>query len=602
MPKKTDPVIRILTLFVRRGGVAVTLFALVTVASALDIAIPFITRRLVDSLVKFFQHSAGNPIPVLLGSGAAILAATGMGRAMRSLYNYHLFRAATSVEDQIRQAAFENYLRLDAGYHHNANSGQIMGRIDRGATAVFTIVYEIAGQSMVPPLVVFSGVLISLLFTNPWIALAVFLPLPVYLLAVRRLTGRIYEIEQETSADFEAVAKEGYDVASNVTTVKKFSRERAEVATQKRLQDHARRTQYSGERLWAYIENTQSLVAAAGRVMVLMLAGFMVLKHRSTVGEFVLFVALQDMAYAPLASLSVIFPRLRRAASRAERLLDVVDEPVVLKDRPDAMELPALQHSIEFDNVWFRYSPEARWTLKGVNLRIPAGSTVALVGRSGSGKTTLTNLLLRAFDPQRGAIRIDGVDIRDVTQRSLRRQMAVVPQEVDLFSRSIHENICYSKAGATRAEVVQAARTSLAHDFILRTEEGYETVVGERGVKLSGGERQRIGIARAVLRDPRILILDEATSHLDNESEQLIQKATEQVVRNRTSFVIAHRLSTVVHADMTVVFNEGEIEATGTHETLLDSSPTYRRLYELHAGAAEEPEQHLEELAAVSGD
>ena len=272
---------------------------------------------------------------------------------------------------------------------------------------------------------------------------------------------------------------------------------------------------------------------------------------------------------------------MRRQATRAGRLFSILDEPNAIKDKLNAIELAPLQKQIEFKNVSFGYHNDKRWALKDINLIFPAGKTIALVGRSGSGKTTFINLLLRSFDPQKGKITIDGNDIRDVTQESLRRQIAVVPQEVDLFSRTIIENIAYGKSDVNKEQVENAAKTALAHDFILKLDKGYKTVVGERGIKLSGGERQRVGIARAVLRDPSILIFDEATSHLDTESERLITKAANALIKNRTSFIIAHRLSTILHADIIIVFKENKVEMTGKHKELLKKSPTYKRLYNL---------------------
>lgn len=592
MCRRKDPALRILrSLFLNHGQTAFLLIGLMIAAAALDIAVPFITQKLIDSLVQFFRvpSTAGFPIPVLVFSGAAILAATLSTRAIRSYYNYRLYQTSTKIEDETRCAAFENYLKLHPLYHRESNSGQVIGRIDRGASATFAILFDIFGQSLVPPLVVFAGIFTSLMFKNPVIACVVLLPVPLYLILVRRLTGRIYDVEQQVSQDFENVSKESYDIASNVLTVKKFSRERDEVETQRQLLFTARATQYRAERIWALIENVQTLIASLGRVAVIVLGGLFVLKGRCTVGEFVLFVTLQDMAYGPISALSIIFPKLRRNVSRAERLFDVIDERPKIVDKPGAPVLRPLRQSIEFRDVSFRYNDAAAWTLKNISLKVEAGSTVALVGRSGTGKTTFINLLMRSFEPQRGRVLIDGVDIRDVTEESLHRQIAVVPQEVDLFSRTVSENIAYGKPGATRSEIEQAARIALAHDFIVRSEEGYNTVVGERGMKLSGGERQRIGIARAILRNPRILILDEATSHLDTESEQIIQRATERVIKDRTAFIIAHRLSTVLHADTIVVFSGAGIEAVGTHDELLESSPTYRTLYELHLGGTAEP-------------
>ncbi len=598
-----DPTLRTVRLFFTHRRTAFLLISLIITACSLDIAVPFITQRLVDALINLLRQPNGRQMafPVLLSSAVGILLATMGTRGMRSLYNYQLYKAATRAEDEVKCAALENYLSLHALYHRESNSGQIIGRIDRGGTAVFSVLNDIFGQSLVPPLVTFVGVLISLLLKNYWIALAVSLPLPLYLLTIRRLTGDIYNVEQQVSEDFEEVAKESYDIASNVMTVKKFSREHQEVDRQRGLLWKARGTQYRAERIWAVIENAQTLISTAGRVAVILIGGLLVLKGRCTVGEFVLFVTLQEMAYQPVAQLSIIFPRLRRNMSRAERLFAVIDEKSLIVDRPDAEQLAPLRQSIEFRNVWFRYSDADRWTLKGVNLKIEAGSTIALVGRSGSGKTTFINLLLRMFEPQCGSILIDGKDIRDVTQESLRSQIAVVPQEVDLFSRSVAENISYGRPAASPYEVEEAAKIALAHDFILRMESGYQTVVGERGLKLSGGERQRIGISRAVLRNPQILILDEATSHLDTESEQLIQEATERAVRNRAAFIIAHRLSTILHADKIVVFNEQGIEAAGCHEELLQKSETYRTLYQLHVrgGAPAEMDSAMQPMAAL---
>jgi ABC-type multidrug transport system fused ATPase/permease subunit len=499
------------------------------------------------------------------------------------VYNYTLFKTATSLEDQIKSAAFERFLGWDVAALTRTNSGEVIGCLDRGGTAIFITLFEILGQNLIPPLIIFAGVFASLLFKSWIIALTVFLPLPIYLLLVGRFSAPMNQMEQEVNRGFETVSKECYDIAGNVTTVKKFSQERREASLQRTLLAKARVPQFRAERNWAVIENVQTLIATLGRVTVIGLGGFFVMRGRCTVGEYVLFIALQDMLFAPMGQLSILLPKLRRNLARAEGLFEILDRKATLADAPDAHVLRPLHGSVELRQVGFRYPGTHDWTLQNVSFTVPAGSTIALIGRSGTGKSTLINLLLRCYDPQQGSILIDNVDIRQASQDSLRRQIAVVPQEVDLFARTIAENIAYGWPDATKEEIEAAARMALAHDFIVRSELGYETVVGERGLRLSGGERQRIGIARAILRNPEILVLDEATSHLDTESERLIQRAMERVAKDRTCFVIAHRLSTIRHADMVVVFSNGGVEAVGTHQDLWHRSSTYRRLYELHS-------------------
>ncbi len=581
MAKKPSAVRRVIALVKDRKKTVVFLFGLVIVSQASNISVPFISRFLIDTLTDFLKNGGVLPWDIIIYSALGILAATLVTSVIQSSYNYHLFKLATDIEDNVRNKAFEKYLQLHALFHHGSSSGQIIGRIERGGSAIYAILNDIVGQNLLPPLVIFVGSFAALLYQNVWIAIAVLAPFPIYLLVTKKLSNRLSEIEQQANEAFENVSKEMYDVAGNVLTVKKFSQEIVETDKERILMHKAREIQYSAERLWEIIENMQTVIATTGRMAVLLLSAWFVLNGTATIGQFVLYITLQNMAYQPLSQLSVLFPRLRRQSTRAGRLFSILDEPVAIKDKPDAIELAPLQKQIELKNVSFGYHNNKQWALKDIDLIIPAGKTIALIGRSGSGKTTFINLLLRSFDPQKGRILIDGHDIRDVTQESLRRQIAIVPQEVDLFSRTVAENIAYGKFDVGKGQTENAAKTALAHDFILKLDKGYKTVVGERGIKLSGGERQRIGIARAVLRDPSILILDEAMSHLDTESERLITKATDALIKNRTSFIIAHRLSTILRADMIVVFKENMIEATGTHKELLKKSPTYKRLYNL---------------------
>jgi ABC-type multidrug transport system fused ATPase/permease subunit len=597
---------KVIGLFGKHRRTAVGLLALILVASGLDIAVPFMTQRLIDQILHSLGTNPSHAVHILIQAAIAIFLATATTRILRSFYNYRLVLASSQAEDEVKSAAFENFLRLDTEYHGKVNTGEVVGALDRGGTAIYVVLNEVLGQNLVPPLLIVVGVLTSLLLKNIWIALMVFTPLPAYVLAVSRLGGRMQRTEQQVSRAFENVTKESYDIASNVRVVKKFARESQEGYTQRALLRFARGKHLGAERLWALVENVQSFIATAGRVGVIALGGYFVLTGRCTVGDYVLFIAMQDMVYGPISQLSIILPKLRRNLSRAERLFEILEKGRHICDAPDARPLEAGEHSVEFRDVSFRYPSSDRWNLKHINLNVPAGATVALIGPSGSGKSTMMSLLQRLYDPQEGSILIDGVDLRKITQQSLRDQTSVVPQEVELFSRTIIDNIGYGRDHIVLSEVEQAARMAQADDFIQRCDHGYETQVGERGVKLSGGERQRLGIARAILHDPKILILDEATSHLDNESERLIQIAMEKLTRGRTSFIIAHRLSTVRKADIVVVFNDGEIEAVGTHEELWNSSPTYRKLQGLHV--AERPRPQIaavtepEPMLAAAGD
>ncbi len=573
---------KVIRLLRKHRRMAVGLGLLILLASALDIAVPFLTKGLIDKIMHSFGAKSSDSVRTLGTAAVAIFAATAATRLLRSFYNYRLVLSASQAEDEVKNAAFANFLRLDTAFHTKVNTGEIVGALDRGGTAIFVMLNEILGQNLLPPLLIAIGVMASLLAKNGWIALIVFAPLPAYLLAISRLGSRMQGVEQEVSRAFENVTKESYDISSNVRLVKKFGRECQETNTQLELLQSARAKHHEAERLWAFTENIQSFIATAGRVAVIALGGFFVLTRRCTMGDYVLFIAMQDMIYGPISQLSVIIPKLRRNLSRAERLFEILEEKPRICDLPGATVLKPIERSVEFRALSFQYPGTDRWALDNINLQVPAGFTVALIGVSGSGKSTLMNLLQRLYDPQHGSILIDGEDIRNITQESLRKQIAVVPQEIDLFSRSVLANIGYGRDSISPNEVEQAARLAQAHEFIDRCDDKYQTEVGERGAKLSGGERQRIGIARAITRNPRILILDEATSHLDNESERLIQAAMESVTRGRTSFIIAHRLSTIRKADMVVVFNEGGVEAAGTHEQLWSSSPTYRKLHGIH--------------------
>jgi len=353
-----DPAVlakRILLLLRSRIWVVSGLASLILITAGLDIAVPFLSQRLIDRVITLMRLPQVSDWHWLVAAGAGIFSATALTRILRSFYNYQLFRTATAVEDKVKSAAFENFLRLDAGYHNRVNTGEIVGSLDRGGTAIFVVLFEIFGQNLIPPMVVFLGVVISLIMKNGWIALSVIVPLPVYVLIVNRMSARMQKLEHEVTEAFENVSKECYDIASNVGVVRKFSQESQEARRQVTLQTVARTRQFGAERLWAYVENAQTCVSTLGRVLVICAGGWMVLTHRCSVGDYVLFIALQDMVYGPISQLSVILPKLRRNISRCERLFEILDQQTAVPDLPGAEALPPVRHTIEFRNVSFRY-------------------------------------------------------------------------------------------------------------------------------------------------------------------------------------------------------------------------------------------------------
>ncbi len=345
-----------ISLLGRHRRTLAALATLILLAAGLDIAVPFLTQTLIDRIIHSLTTSKSGVMPFLLLAGAGIFCATGTTRILRSFYNYRLLLAASQCEDEVKNSAFLNFLKLDAAYHGSVNTGEVVGALDRGGTAVFVILYEILGQNMVPPLLVVIGVLASLLAKNPWIALIVSLPLPAYILAISRLSQRLHNHELQVSTAFETVTKESYDIASNARVVKKFAQESQEAKLQRRLLHLARDKHYKVERLWALVENAQTFIATAGRVGVITFGGYLVLNHRCSIGDYVLFIAMQDMVYAPISQLSILLPKLRRNLSRAERLFEILAATRTIHNPNSPQELKGAEESVEFKNVFFRYS------------------------------------------------------------------------------------------------------------------------------------------------------------------------------------------------------------------------------------------------------
>jgi ATP-binding cassette, subfamily B, multidrug efflux pump len=529
-------------------------------------------------LVSYLETTRDGASGAILAAGLAIVVFAVLRGVFAFLQSFWAEKNSQNIAYELRNDLYAKIQNLSFSYYDQNNTGQLMIR----ATDDVEKVRIFIGQGLlqlVGAVLLLSGTVIILFSTNARLALTVMWIMPVALvlfLIFGTISRPLFSRVQKKLSALNTTLQENM---AGIKVVKAFTREKSEQAKFDRQADDLMNQQLVIARLFSVLFPFTFMIANLGQATSLYAGGVQVIGGTLTLGEWQEFSLYLVYLFMPVAQFGFIITQLGQASVSAARIFEILDTTNAVEDLPDAQELPAVEGRVRFEDVTFRYFTRGETVLKNVSFETQPGDTVALLGATGSGKTTIINLLPRFYDPSEGRITIDGCDIRSVTLDSLRRQIGIVLQETTLFSGTIRENIAFGKQDATQDEIMAAAKAAAAHDFIQEFPEGYDTPVGERGVTLSGGQKQRIAIARALLVEPRILILDDSTSSVDVATEAQIQTALEKLMQGRTSFVIAQRISTVMSADLILILEQGEIVARGRHEDLLETSEVYAEIY-----------------------
>jgi len=546
-------------------------FVMILIGAATQGVGPYLIGLAID------QFIAGKDLPNLLWTSAALAGTFVVGMFATRYQIYTMSLATQKLLADLRRSVFEKVQALDLKYVESKQAGDLMSRLVNDIEAINSFISQSLTQ-MLGALFALVGIMIAMFLLDWRMALASLSVVPVMFVMTKFFSSLARTAFRKTRTTIGDVSAEMEEQISGVKVAQAFNRTEVNVRQFSERNAANRNANVSANAVTSAFGPAMELLSTIDTALVAALGGYLAIMGLMTVGTVVAFIQYVQNFFRPIATVSQMWTLAQSAFAAAERVFELLDTPQTITDAPDAQALPRIDGRVQFEGVSFGYD-DNRLILKDVSLDAAPGQTIALVGPTGAGKTTAIGLLTRFYEVSSGAIRVDGHDLRDVTQLSLRSQMGMVTQDPFLFSGTIMDNIRYGRLAASDEEVIAAAQAANAHSFIERLPNGYQTEVGERGGMLSQGQRQLIAIARAVLADPRILILDEATASIDTRTEKLIQSALNTLLKGRTSFVIAHRLSTVRNADQVLVIDDGQIVERGAHADLLAQNGLYAELY-----------------------